>query len=674
MAKGDAALISAILEGEGELRVVQTVVIPQKLLEIDKKNFMIPKFGPQGFEFKKAKKKVKLPWAMTKLKMKHTKVYSPTKLKKKGEPYGSKDNVVVTVDGKHNDSHDFLTGWTLTQGFEIHERWSFPSGHLEIRAGAAYATGVRVPVKVQARMSPTEIHATTTSKKLIKKEKVTLGFKAEAYNGNAQDYRNAGLPENQVLGGKEIPLQAGAYVSCSFRALWKTWIRNKDCRLGVDVDYSMEMQPPYAGKSLKIGRKNSALKSPQIWIPASATQTELNLGLGTVGAQLGVKLDGKSSVDLDYKFKVDKQTKVSKKLTFRNKAFQQQTYKIDGAPIGKTRRFGYTLGNPRYNITLYLIPGARLYASVKVSYIFDTFRRTWDHTMWFEDMKIPLAEGTLGPHAKTNTMYDMSEIGRQSTKKWKGSKILWACLEEVKKNGQSYKPKRFLGIDQYRNAKQSNTCGPRQYVQITGAPKWASGNPDRELQFGHDLLLASPVSSSVFYCPASDSFCGTTKNAYKVVPFSMKNMKDPRRRVRFAVLIDGYPQFATMAGHKRKISKKGYSLGLSGDYGMSTFKFVAPGGKSSSLLQNGTIAHIKSGTNGLYLTSSAKLYDPKKSGKAGIPRFKVHVKATTPPPLDYTCPKGWKFRTDAKKPYGVVDTTGPVCTKGKQRIPARIQK
>ena len=124
-------------------------------------------------------------------------------------------------------------------------------------------------------MSPTEIHATTTSKKLIKKEKVTLGFKAEAYNGNAQDYRNAGLPENQVLGGKEIPLQAGAYVSCSFRALWKTWIRNKDCRLGVDVDYSMEMQPPYAGKSLKIGRKNSAE------VPADLDPRERN----TNGAQ-----------------------------------------------------------------------------------------------------------------------------------------------------------------------------------------------------------------------------------------------------------------------------------------------------------------------------------------------------------------------------------------------------
>ena len=90
----------------------------------------------------------------------------------------------------------------------------------------------------------------------------------------------------------------------------------------------------------------------------------------------------------------------------------------------------------------------------------------------------------------------------------------------------------------------------------------------------------------------------------------MKNMKDPRRRVRFAAY-RWLPQFATMAGHKRKISK-GYSLGLSGDYGMSTFKFVAPGGKSSSLLQNGTIAHIKSGTNGLYLTSSAKLYDEEK--------------------------------------------------------------
>ena len=112
------------------------------------------------------------------------------------------DNVVVTVDGKHNDSHDFLTGWTLTQGFEIHERWSFPSGHLEIRAGAAYATGVRIPLRF--RQGCRQRFMRRRRAKTHQKEKVTLGFKAEAYNGNAQDYRNAGLPENQVLGGKEF--------------------------------------------------------------------------------------------------------------------------------------------------------------------------------------------------------------------------------------------------------------------------------------------------------------------------------------------------------------------------------------------------------------------------------------------------------------------------------------
>ena len=104
-------LISAILEGEGELRVVQTVVI-QKLLEIDKKNFMIPKFGPQGFEFK-GQEEGQTPLGHDRHKMKHTKII-PHQAQERASP-GSKDNVVVTVDGKHNDSHDFLTGWTLTR-------------------------------------------------------------------------------------------------------------------------------------------------------------------------------------------------------------------------------------------------------------------------------------------------------------------------------------------------------------------------------------------------------------------------------------------------------------------------------------------------------------------------------------------------------------------------------
>ena len=190
LAKGDAALIGAF-EGEGELRVVQTVVIPQKLLEIDKKTSRSQSLAHKDSNLKRPRKRSNSLGHDQAQDEAHQGLF-PHQAQEKGQPYGSKDNVVVTVDGKHNDSHDFLTGLTLTQGFEIHERWSFPSGHLEIRAGAAYATGVRVPVKVQARMSPTEIHATTTSKKLIKKEKVTLGFKAEAYNGNAQDIETQG--------------------------------------------------------------------------------------------------------------------------------------------------------------------------------------------------------------------------------------------------------------------------------------------------------------------------------------------------------------------------------------------------------------------------------------------------------------------------------------------------
>ena len=113
-------------------------------------------------------------------------------------------------------------------------------------------------------------------------------------------------------------------------------------------------------------------------------------------------------------------------------------------------------------------------------------------------MKIPLAEGTLGPHAKTNTMYDMSEIGRQSAKKWKGSKILWACLEEIKKEWPVIQTKRFLGIDQYRNAKQSNTCGPRHYVQIPGAQSGLAVIPTASIrpQLARQVL-SQAVSSTV---------------------------------------------------------------------------------------------------------------------------------------------------------------------------------
>ncbi|MBV71775.1 MAG: hypothetical protein CMH52_10590 [Myxococcales bacterium] len=219
MAKGDAALLKAIIEGQGELRVVQTVVIPKKLIKLEKKRLHIPQFGAKGFEYAKKTRKQKVPWAMTKTKFKLPKTVPPFKLKNEGKKYGSKDNVFFDIDGKHKLNQHFLTGWTLEQGFEYHERWSFPSGHLEIRAGAVYAVGVRVPVKAEATISPTTFSTISTSNQLLKSQDITVKIRAKAFNGTPLDYTKAGLKEDGPWRGKEIPLYAGVYVSCSFRAL-----------------------------------------------------------------------------------------------------------------------------------------------------------------------------------------------------------------------------------------------------------------------------------------------------------------------------------------------------------------------------------------------------------------------------------------------------------------------
>ena len=150
----------------------------------------------------------------------------------------------------------------------------------------------------------------------------------------------------------------------------------------------------------------------------------------------------------------------------------------------------------------------------------------------------------------------------------------------------------------------------------------------------------------------------------------MKNMKDPRRRVRFAVLKNGHP-WLQPHGWPNQTRQKGLLARSLWDYSMSTlssWRRVANRVHCSRMVP----LRVSERTNGLYLTSSAKLYDPKKSGKSGIPRFKVHVKATTPPPLDYACPKGWKFRTDAKKPYGRHHR--PCLHQGQATHSGRIQK
>ncbi|MBV71776.1 MAG: hypothetical protein CMH52_10595 [Myxococcales bacterium] len=442
----------------------------------------------------------------------------------------------------------------------------------------------------------------------------------------------------------------------------------------------MEMQPPFGNEKLAIGRTNEALaqkkkQKAEIWIPSSITQTELNLGIGKIGAKLGAKLTGKGKVLLDYRAKVGKDwvKGSAKTLEFTKFKFEKEKFTLNKLTLGqdrKTRSFGYRIGNPRYNIKLYLTPGINIFANVKVDYLFDSFKRSWDYEFWLDSFKITLVDGTLPTHANTTTDVDLTKIGTQSSEKWSGNKLLWVCLEEVQKNGKSYKPKRFLGISKKsRRIEAGDKCGTRQYVQIEGE------NRKKPLSFGDNVLLASPVSTSIIFCAdkKNNTLCGNTSMTYKKIPFSLKNMDHTGRRVKYGLLFGYQPVFVSMAHKNIKRAGTKNTLGLSGDYGLTTFKFYDAKNKTAKrAIKHGDIVKIKI-SNGLWLSSKEHLYKGKHHTSL-LPRFKVHVKPRTPPALSYKCPKGWALKTTPKPPYGPQDTLGPVCVKGsKMRQIAEIK-
>ena len=160
---------------------------------------------------------------------------------------------------------------------------------------------------------------------------------------------------------------------------------------------------------------------------------------------------------------------------------------------------------------------------------------------------------------------------------------------------------------------------------------------------------------------------------YKKIPFSLKTMDDTGRRVKYGLLKGYQPEFIAIAHKNIKGVGNKRTLGLSGDYGLTAFKFYDAKNKTlKRAIKHGDIVKVRI-SNGSWLSSKEHLYKGKH-GSASTPRFKVHVKPRTPPALSYKCPKGWALKTAPNPPYGPQDTLGPVCVKGgKMRQIAEIK-
>jgi len=106
------------------------------------------------------------------------------------------------------DEKTYLTGFTFGDSFYWSEHfqatidYGVGTENIELQpfASAYYGLGVRFPLSVK-----TELTYTTSRPK-----KADLTFKVEPFNGNADHYRETGLPSRFMFDGKEIVAEAGA--------------------------------------------------------------------------------------------------------------------------------------------------------------------------------------------------------------------------------------------------------------------------------------------------------------------------------------------------------------------------------------------------------------------------------------------------------------------------------
>jgi len=413
MAKGDQALLDALASGVGDVEIVDTLHIPKRAPKTTSAGLQIPKVigGRLDYSKKKSLRGTKpsksLPGAKpgrSQFTIKDDQAAAALGSTLADAAAGASDG------GGFHETAEFMAGNTWAESWTWQRRWNVPSGFLRVTLGASYGFGLRIPIEVKTKMSPAWVCDDGVDYER-RNRSFKLDVKAEAKDGDVAFYRRAQMPEDKILNGDELALQASVGYGIKLRLLWKTLVNRPYKELG--VDWGSDFDPPQGSATQRV---------TDIFLPASATHTAFSIGPLSGSARLGFRVDvsgkvhtrvtarqGSTSVPVLQRPSSSTgasgpATSMPQVLTLANAGWKKYTFRLrngtrnGGAPVPNyNQQFGFRIDQVGYDSSWSVVPGVKVNANA--SYAGYGVHGTW--TFWLDSARVPIGSIDLGHHPGT---------------------------------------------------------------------------------------------------------------------------------------------------------------------------------------------------------------------------------------------------------------------------------
>ncbi|WP_265587682.1 coiled-coil domain-containing protein [Sphingomicrobium arenosum] len=278
------------------------------------------------------------------------------------------------------EAKPYLTGFTLGLEHEWSRRVSISVNwcligctrtyYLEPYAGFGYGLGLRLPVRVEG---------TYRYRHQNGQERAWVVPQFTPFNGNDQQYRDAGLSQNQSFDGQEMVAELQAYAGFLFKLPAGV---DGNISASVGADLTDRLPAPYHGGQFT--PPAPGYSSPDL----VRTVTEIDLiankaNFGIAGARIhpAVKFNFNSD---GLKFKL--RDHVAGKNTWMTTSGEPYAVALDD-----NHRSRFSISDPVYNLGFEMTPGieGRVFVDIAV------WGHTWKWPVWFPQLSVDLPPGGL---------------------------------------------------------------------------------------------------------------------------------------------------------------------------------------------------------------------------------------------------------------------------------------